>query len=504
MSQIPAASQPGNDAPPANQPKTWKVGTLTYTKFGLVSIFAWLLWGDLVFTLTEAVFPQSIQLQLGRLHISQAWMPILTTVLGQAVALPMNPYLSFRSDRYRSRWGRRIPYIFKTMIPLAIFMSALGFSDEIGEYIRNAQWLKHLGMGDIGTIMVVMACLILLYDYFNIFINTIYWYLFADVIPKELMGRFFSLFRIMGMAGGSFFGFFIQRYIETQTKYIYMGAAVLYVLGFGLMCWKVREGDYPPPKDMGPRAAWYVRFVRMVKVYFEECFRHPVHISFYATSAITRLAEISAFGMIFFYRQHLHITQAQLGAFNGIIKWPQMLIAFPLGWLVDKIHPMRATLIGMALIIPLNFANFYMDSFNFYILIFCLRTPFTQLIDAAGMPLSVSIFPRKQYGQFGSANGMVRSLTVLIGAFFAGWFINFFVSRFGNRGDVYSNLWMASFQAIAFGCMFVTYLYWKKHGAENFSFDPEKVVVEGASIEEAESPQAVAQEKKEEEHPETV
>ena len=388
------------------------------------------------------------------------------------------------------------------MIPLAIFMTALGFSDEIGHYIHAAKWLKQIGIGETGIIIVVMGCLILLFDYFNIFINTIYWYLFADVIPKELMGRFFSLFRIVGMLGGSFFGFFIQRYIETQTKYIYLGAAILYVFGFGIMCWKVKEGDYPLPKDLGPRASWYVRSVRMVKVYFEECFRHPVHVWLYITSAMTSLAVVAQFGMIFFYRHHLHFTQAQMGAFNGIIKWPQMLVAFPLGWLVDRIHPMRATLIGMLMIIPMNFANFYMDSFFFYVLVFCLRTPFTQLLDAAGQPLYVSLFPRKQYGQFASANGMVRSLTVLIGAFAGGWFIEFFVSRFGRRGDVYGNLWLAIFQVIAFGCMFITYLYWQQHGGEKFSYDPEKVVVEGASIEEAESPKARAQEQAEEEHPE--
>ncbi len=486
MSVTPGPTGPGNDpsaAPDLEGQKTWKVGTLTYTKAGLVSIFAWLLWGDLVFNLTETVFPASIALQLERLHIPQWYMPILTTVLGQVVALPMNPYLSFRSDRYRSKWGRRIPYIFKTMFPLAVFMTVLGFSDEIGAYIRSAAWLKQLGLGEIGTVIVVMGFMILLFDYFNIFINTIYWYLFADVIPKELMGRFFSLFRIVGMAAGSLFGFFVQPYIETHTKYLYMGAAALYVFGFGIMCWKVREGDYPPPKDMGQRAAWYVRLWRMVKVYFEECFRHPVHVSLYATSAVTRLAEVASFGMIFFYRHHLHITQTQLGAFNGIIKWPQMLMAFPLGWLVDRIHPMRATLIGMLMVIPLNFANFYMDSFFFYMLIFCLRTPFTQLIDAAGQPLYVSLFPRKQYGQFASANGMVRSLTVLIGAFAGGWFINFFDTRMGTRGDVYGNLWMAILQTVAFGCMFTTYLYWKMHGAENFSFDPEAAIVKEQATE---------------------
>src|SRR5205823_6234153 len=146
-----------------------------------------------------------------------------------------------------------------------------------------------------------------------------------------------------------------------------------------------------------------VRLWQMVKVYFNECFRHPVHVSFYANQAVVRLAEAAMFGSIFFERQYLHITQAQRGMFFGIMKWPGILLAFPLGWLVDKIHPMRAMLIGMLVIIPINFGLFYMDSFLFYIVFFCMQSPFTQLADAAGQPLYVRLFPRKQYGQFCSA-----------------------------------------------------------------------------------------------------
>jgi maltose/moltooligosaccharide transporter len=489
-------------SPDAPHQKTWKVGTLTYTKWGLVSIFTWMLWGDLVFTLTGGVFPGAMPLQLERLHISQFYIPLLTTFLSTAVFLPMNPILSFRSDRYRSRWGRRIPYIFKTLFPLAICMAALGYSDEIGEYIRNAQWIANLGISPMWAIMIVMGVVILLFDFFNVFINTIYWYLFADVIPKELMGRFFSLFRIVGMFAGSLFGWFVQEYIETKTKYIYLGAAALYLFGFGLMCWKVREGEYPPPKDITSRAPWYIRLKNTIKVYFEECFRHPVHVNLYITTAMVRVSEAGMFGMIYFYRQHLHISQLQMGHFGALFNPVPMLLAFPLGWLVDKIHPMRAALISMACVIPLSFAGLYMDSFWFYMFFIAARTPFLQLYAAAEIPLYVNLFPRKQYGQFASANGSVRSLVQLFSVVLGAWFINSIVERIGPKGDSFGFIWLAIFQAIAFGCMFITYLYWKKHGGVNFSYDPEKVVVEGASIEEAESPAARAQEQAEEAHPE--
>ncbi|MCL2647585.1 MAG: hypothetical protein FWD61_11360 [Phycisphaerales bacterium] len=467
-----------NASPPPEAPKTWKVGTLAYTKFGLVSIFAWMLWGDLVFTLVEGVYPTAMPLQLERLHIPQGYIPILMGFLSQIVFIPMNPYLSFRSDRYRSKYGRRIPYIAKTMIPLALCFAALGFTDDIGAYIHSATWVTKLGLSSGTVLLLTLGALLLIFDFFNAFINTIYWYLFADVIPRELMGRFTSLFRVTGMAAGSLFGFFVQRYIETHTKYIYLGAAVLYLVGFGLMCWWVKEGDYPPPKEIGTREAWYVRLWQTIQLYVRECFQHPVHVSLYANQAIIRLADAAMFGLVFFNRQFLHISQGDMGTFTAIMRWPGILMAFPLGWLVDRIHPLRASLISAFFAIPLNFILFYTDSFTFYIVLFCLRTPFTQLGDAAGQPLYVSIFPRKQYGQFCSANGTVRSLVSMAGFWLGGSYINFFVSRMGPRGDIYGYLWLAGIQCLAFAFLFLTYVYWKKHGAEKFSYDPDVYLAE--------------------------
>jgi len=47
--------------------KQYFVGTLSYTKVGLVWLFVWLLWGDFCFTLMEAVIPSIVPLKLKEL-----------------------------------------------------------------------------------------------------------------------------------------------------------------------------------------------------------------------------------------------------------------------------------------------------------------------------------------------------------------------------------------------------------------------------------------------------
>jgi len=57
--------------PDSNPPSTsssketvYTVGTLTYTKMGLVFLFAWLLWGDFCFQVMESLNPAIIPLKL--------------------------------------------------------------------------------------------------------------------------------------------------------------------------------------------------------------------------------------------------------------------------------------------------------------------------------------------------------------------------------------------------------------------------------------------------------
>src|SRR4051794_22816993 len=89
----------------------YKVGTLAYTRLGLFAIFVWLLWGDLVWTVMQLIFPTSMPLQLDRLGVPKEWIGYMMGTAGAVINMTLVPVVSFRSDRTRTRWGRRIPYI---------------------------------------------------------------------------------------------------------------------------------------------------------------------------------------------------------------------------------------------------------------------------------------------------------------------------------------------------------------------------------------------------------
>ncbi len=84
-----------------------------------------------------------------------------------------------------------------------------------------------------------------------------------------------------GTATGIITNLYIVPYQLTHLKAIHVGIAILYFVGFGLVCWNVKEGEYPPPEDVDEKT----KFSDQVKLYFRECFVHPIFILFYLSTA---------------------------------------------------------------------------------------------------------------------------------------------------------------------------------------------------------------------------
>lgn len=289
----PATRSPTGTEMSASKSANYTVGTLTYTKAGLFVLCGWLLWGDFCFTLFESIGgPGILGLYLqDNFHVSNLQVNIIFSVIPNLIGVIVGPILSFKSDRYRSRLGRRIPFILWTTPFLCLFAAAIGYADEIVSFAK-----AHVATGGlISPFMVAMlliSFLVIGFSFFNEFVNTVYWYLFADVVPAHFMGRFMGLFRMVGAAAGFLINVLIAAHQLTHMRLIHVSVAALYFVGFALMCWRVREGEYPPVTDVTEKTT----FGDQVRLYLRECFTQPIFIMVYlATFAFTfaRAAGIS-------------------------------------------------------------------------------------------------------------------------------------------------------------------------------------------------------------------
>src|SRR5438045_1696857 len=86
--------------------RSWRgsrVGRVSCGGLGLFLSVIWLLWGELVWTIMENIFPNSMPLQLDRLGVPKEWIGYTMGTAGAVINMSFVPVVSFRSDRTRTR-----------------------------------------------------------------------------------------------------------------------------------------------------------------------------------------------------------------------------------------------------------------------------------------------------------------------------------------------------------------------------------------------------------------
>jgi len=228
----------------------FQVGTLQYTGRRMLMVFAWLLIGDFCLMMLDTNIPEILPLKLKSLGAGDTTNAFLNKTIAYTVVFLLAPIVSVRSDRTRTRWGRRIPYLLWSAPFVGLFLVLIGHYESIANlFAGNATELKILGVAISRSTLtlIVLAVLIIGWDFANIFVNTVYYYLFNDVVPAKYLSRFLALFRIVSSLAGMAYGKWVFPHSMTHFKPIFVIAGIAYAIGFLIMCIMVREGEYPPP-----------------------------------------------------------------------------------------------------------------------------------------------------------------------------------------------------------------------------------------------------------------
>ena len=462
-----------------NGKSEFRVGTLVYSKLSLMYLFAWLLWGDFCFTLMEIVVPNVLPLNLKAMGATNTVTSLLLTTIPAFLNLTVCPMISYRSDRMRSRWGRRIPILLIATPPIALFLAAIGYSQEIGGF------LHHLLTGVVGTsrIAVTLGFLsfaVIGFQFFNMFTSSVYYYLFNDVVPESHLARFLSLFRVVGALAGVCFNFFVLKYATTHMQAIFLGAGVLYAVAFIAMCLKIKEGDYPPPP---PLIGNKTGFVSLCKTYFSECFKHRFYWCFFLSNTFYYAVScVAAFQILL--AVSLGLTLGVIGKIAGVAGIVSSCLLYPAGVISDKYHPLRTMIFALAGILICSISGLILlfvshPSYQFVLMFWIASTglglPFATLYISASLPMCMRLLPKERFGQFASADSMVRSIALMIGGLLAGKYLDFF-KAFYHGNDFYYRwiyVWIIVCQAISLFFLLRLYNMWKQLGGDKSYSPPE-------------------------------
>jgi maltose/moltooligosaccharide transporter len=472
MAQGMTGSPDGAEQASAGGARVYRCGSLTYTGKGLAFLFAWLLWGDVCFQLMETIIPSILPLKLQSLGSSNVVLGLIMTTLPGVFNTTVCPWVSFKSDRYRSRWGRRLPFILATLPFLTAALLLIAFADPIAAWLHGA-----LFQGASCTrAMVAIGCLALfagLFDLFNMFVNSVFWYLFNDVVPHHHLARFMAYFRLVATLTSAFYNFFLFRYALSHMREIYLGVAVLYFLGFGLMCLKVKEGEYPPPEDAGQRPS----LRRDIRVFAKECFTIPFYWDMFLYTMFTAIGGCMWIYAVFFDRS-LGLSLDQIGNLRAATLIAVACCLLFAGSLVDRWHPVRMVLYASIWGAVTGFNNLIWlvadtpsASLLFWVLLCGMFAwaPFSAVSQSAAAPREMLLFPQDRYGQFCGAQALVRSVGTMAGGAIAGLFLDIVRRDYGNGSLFpyrYIYFWIGLFTCLAAICNYRVYRAWKRLGAE--------------------------------------
>jgi predicted MFS family arabinose efflux permease len=307
--------------------------------------------------------------------------------------------------------------------------------------------------------LATLCSLAAIFYFFNGFMSAMYNYLLPDVVPQQVMGRFISFFRTVGILGGVVFSRYVFVKWETNQHEIFLGVGLIYLATFLLMCWRVKEGEYPPPtKDFEKKG-----MVHNIKTYFRECFSVSFYRWIFLLITLMTLVYCAPFSMLFF-QETLKLSADEMGKFIG---WTYLFmgIATPLaGIICDKFHVVRVLPVALLAVAVMHFTCFVAvhDLTTLYIYGFLTVLP-GAFVGICQSTICILLLPKPKYGQYMSAMGIIVSIGVIFGNYLAGLFFDIF----HNYQLMY--IWNGTFEVLACVASAVIFLNWKKlGGATNY------------------------------------
>ena len=418
-----------NKVEEAINPKIYKIRDLQYALPRLLLVCTMMLLatqtlGLVCYNLVPGVKP----ILLDRVGASATDIALVIGTIPQAINFILCPIISTLSDRTRTRIGRRIPYLIFSAPVLVVLLLMIAWTPEIAELVNR--FLPFTQGGN--TAFWVLAVLILLFQVTYLFPGSVVYYLIADVIPKECVGRFMAASMVVSSALGAGFNFFILNLAVEHMKPTFCVIGGLYMLIYILLMFFVREGQYPPVEDNIDKSGGFVRrSADYLAMFFRQCFQHRIFVLLFLCTGLNQASNICR-GMynVLFATKDIGMTIGTYGKIIGGGAAISAVVVLFMGRIMDKTHPMFIYLIGGCFIMLVNvFGYFFIYSTMTFAVIGIATAIMYALQGLAFSPLLINLLPPDKYGQFSSANSMVNSVAVFFGAWLGGQLTDIFGYR---------------------------------------------------------------------------
>ncbi|MDY0964660.1 MFS transporter [Massilia sp. CFBP9026] len=388
---------------------SWQAGTLRYGAWGLCVLIGWLLVGALGIAVRER-WAGPIGLLVLRNHdASDTAVAMLLSTVPALISLLVVPAIGLRSDRSRSRWGRRRPFLLVSAPLAAAAMLCVALAPA---FAAGAHALLGASSPGLRPLELGLFCLFwTVFDAAAMTTMALFAGLVADVIPFGLAGRFYAAVRVVGLGVAIGFNMTLFALSEAWLAEILVAIALIFGLTIPLMCLMVREGDYPPPAPVAhddAAAAAVGGRLALARTQLRLCCAQRRYLWIFGAFMLAAVTFVPFNTFSLHYALDLGLSKAELGELTALAYAVSIASAFVIGWLVDRRGAVRVAAAMMALYFAIALGGWLLvdgaDSFRpFYVAhVICSGAYFTA---AAAMPLA--LFPRDEFVRYNASKDIL-------------------------------------------------------------------------------------------------
>lgn len=429
--------------------KLYHCGKLTYTRMQLCTLFFWLMLAVACLGLANSAPTAILPIQLKELGVSDTASWLILSCILSVMNMTVCPYISVASDLHRSRWGRRIPFIFLSMPPIVLSLVLFGFTLRFGDAL--SAWAQPLWHASPATMTaLVMGLVMILYQFFAMWANSVIWYIFIDIIPPEFFGRIMACVRLALQFGAAFFHYFLFPHAQKHSTAIFLGLAAVYGVGITLFCLNVKEDEYPPltEEQLARKHAKGLDRLKAkvwgLKDFVKLTFCHRVYWLRYLIFVSGSLSGAAGVFNYFLVSKQLKLTDADYGHMNGIsgmVLAGGIFVAALLPALVNRWHPTRimvyhyifTSIAGLPFLLRWMFGTMPPQVLvNLSIVSSIINLLISGLYAICDQPLEMMLFPKSRYGTFCAMQAMLRSWTSLLAGFLVARLFDYAAAHFSN------------------------------------------------------------------------
>jgi MFS family permease len=371
-------------------------------------VFCWLLFGDFAWSMRDRSIAPMSQWYLNEIGVPNYLFGLLVTSFPALIGMILGPIISVKSDRHRGPRGRRIPFLLVTTPIAAAGMVGLGGTPVI------LKWMHGMGFWD-GRDEMVMGVICFgvfwtAFEFATIAGGAVFGGLINDVVPKELLGRFYGLFRAISLIDGMIFNYWLMGKIPAHYTLMLVIIGTFYSVAFMWICFRVKEGEYPPPRIRQHANSVTGGATAEITVYFRECFSKPYYVSVFLLlmAAGLSFAPVNTFMMP--YARNLGVDMGIYGKYIALTYLISLCLSCFLGWLADVFHPLRMaifTLAGYAVVAA--WGGIYATTPNTYLVAWVMHGVLSGCYFTSAASLGQRLFPHERFAQFASAAGIVSA-----------------------------------------------------------------------------------------------